>query len=98
MKIYLSNLSKNVTEDDLCKAFETFGEVVSVELMPQKSAAILEVPEASQAWTAIESLKGKNLKGKPLRIAGPGKRSEKQGPRRHAGDRKGGARGGGRKS
>lgn len=100
MKIEVANLSPEITEDDLREAFAPFGEVASVELRErsrksEKSARIL-MPEAEEAWAAVEALKGRNLKGYPLQIVKPAGRqsSEKRGPRRHPGDRQGGARGG----
>ncbi|MFQ5753048.1 MAG: RNA recognition motif domain-containing protein [bacterium] len=103
MKIQISNLSRDVTEKELRDAFGAFGEVKSVVIAKGKSrgkakgTATVEMPDAAGAELAIQRLRGKNLKGSPLRISGSKRQheGEKQGgSRRHAGDREGGARGG----
>jgi RNA recognition motif-containing protein len=105
MKIHVSNLAPEVNEEDLRQAFAAFGEVTAVEIMRDRSsgrskgAGIVEMLDDAQAEMAIQRLKRKNLKGNPLKIDYPKGyhvRRSAGGSRRHAGDRKGGARGGGR--
>jgi RNA recognition motif-containing protein len=99
MKIHVSNLAADVTVEDVRNAFASFGEVVAVTLEMAggkfKGSAIVEMADEFAVQRAISSLKGRNLKGKPLKISGKGPAAGGTGgPRRHAGDRKGGARGG----
>lgn len=103
MKIHVSNLATEVSAEDLRQAFAVFGEVASVEIMRDhssgrsKGAGIVEMLDDAQAEMAIQRLKGKNLKGKPLKIdrsKGHRDGGKSGGSRRHAGDRKGGAKGG----
>ncbi len=99
MKIHVSNLAADVTAEDLRQAFAAFGEVVEVTLEISggkfKGSAIVEMAEEVAAQRAMALLKGRNLKGRPLKISGKSAAAGGAGgPRRHAGDRKGGARGG----
>ena len=99
MKIHVNNLAPNVTAEDLRSLFTAFGEVLEISLKisggKSKGAATVEMADSHAAQRAIHSLKGRNLKGKPLKVVGRDQASEGAGgPRRHAGDRKGGARGG----
>lgn len=99
MKIHVSNLTAEVTADDLRKAFAAFGEVVDVTLEMAgskfKGSAIVEMADEYAAQRAMASLRGRNLKGRPLKISGKSPAAGGgAGPRRHAGDLRGGARGG----
>jgi RNA recognition motif-containing protein len=92
MKIYVSNLLEGVTEGDLGRVFASFGQVLAVELIQKRGSATVEMPDEVRALRAAEALRGKNLKGKPMRIARLKGLSGNQGPRRSANDRKGGPR------
>ncbi|RMD95488.1 MAG: RNA-binding protein [Calditrichaeota bacterium] len=100
MKIQIANLSQDITEEELREVFEVYGEVLQVEIFKEKpgkpKSALIYMADEAQAWRAVEALKGRNLKGRPLKIVHPRRPHEigKMGPRRHAGDREGGARGG----
>ena len=99
MKIHVGNLPSDVTAEDLRKTFAAFGDVEAVTLEMSggkfKGTAIVEMANEPAAQRAISSLKGRNLKGKPLKVVGKSEAAgEAGGSRRHAGDRKGGARGG----
>ncbi len=99
MNIYIGNLSRDVTEDDLRHAFEAFGQVSSANVIKDrfsgesKGFGFVEMPSREEAQTAIESLNGKELKGRTLTVNEARPRAE--GPR---GGRPGGGRpGGGRR-
>ena len=91
MKIYVGNLPREATEDDLRKAFEAFGEVSSAKIITDKFTGdskgfgFVEMSNNSEAQSAISGLDGKDLKGSSLRV-------NEARPRRD--DRRGGGGGG----
>ncbi len=95
MKIYVGNLSHDVTEDDLRAAFEAFGRVDSVTVIKDKFTgkpkgfAFVEMPEVAEAQSAINGLNGKELRGRSLTVNESRPRSEgpKQGDPRRGGRR-----------
>ncbi|MFQ6618899.1 MAG: RNA recognition motif domain-containing protein [Fidelibacterota bacterium] len=95
MNIYVGNLSPEVTEEDLRKSFETFGQVASVTIIKDKFSGesrgfgFVEMPAKAEAQSAITGLNGKELKGRMLNVNEARPRSE--------GRRGGGRRGGGRR-
>ena len=92
MKIFIGNLSYNVTEGDLSKAFEAFGQVASATVIKDeqsgrsKGFGFVEMPVQAEAQSAIEVLNGKALKGRTITV---------NEARPHADDRRGKDRGGG---
>ncbi len=103
MNIYVGNLARQVTEEEIRQAFAAFGEVTSVNLIKDKYSGELkgfgfvEMPDKSQAQAAIQGLNGKDLIGRPLTVseARPRNDDRRGGPsggRRPGG---GGGRGGG---
>lgn len=98
MNIYVGNLSRDVTEEDLREAFEAFGQVSTVNIITDKFSgeprgfAFVEMPTKTEAESAISELNGKELKGRELNVNEARPRSE---GRRGAGGRGGGGRGGG---
>ena len=74
MNIYAGNLSSEVTDDDLQKAFEKFGKVESVNIIKDKFSreskgfGFVEMPAKAEAQSAIEGLNGTELKGKPITV------------------------------
>ena len=64
MNIYVGNLSYNVTEEDLKKAFGAFGQVASASVIRDqfsdrsKGFGFVEMPESSEAQAAISGLNG----------------------------------------
>jgi RNA recognition motif-containing protein len=101
MNIYVGSLSYSVTEEDLKQAFEPFGEVESVRIIKDmysgrsKGFGFVEMPGKSEAQSAIESLNGKELKGRTVTVNEARPRSE--GRRGARGGGGGGKRGGGRR-
>ena len=86
MNIYAGNLSPDVTDDDLKKAFEAFGQVESVNVIKDKFSGaprgfgFVEMPSKKEAQSAIEGLNSTDLKGQSLNVNEARPRSEK---RRH---------------
>lgn len=98
VNIYVGNLSRDVTEEDLQEAFGAFGQVASVNIIKDKFSGesrgfgFVEMPEKAEAQAAIADLNGKDLKGQTLNVNEARPRTE---GRR---DRGGGGRGGGGRS
>jgi len=75
MKIYVGNLSNDVTDEMIRKTFESFGEVTSANVIRDKYTGqsrgfgFVEMPGQSQAQTAIKSLNGKELQGKEMTVS-----------------------------
>lgn len=96
MNIYVGNLSREATDEDLRQAFEAFGQVTSVRIITDKFSGqsrgfgFVEMPGKAEAQSAITGLNGKELKGRALSVNEARPRAE--------GDRGGGRRGGGRRS
>jgi RNA recognition motif-containing protein len=74
MNIYVGNLAYSITEEDLKKAFEAFGEVASVNLIKDqysnqsKGFGFVEMPESAEAQAAIAGLNGKDLNGRTVTV------------------------------
>jgi RNA recognition motif-containing protein len=74
MKIYVGNLSRETTEDDLRKVFEAFGQVRSVNIVRDGTTAesqgfgFVTMPSATEAQTAIQKLRGKDLNGQNITV------------------------------
>ncbi len=74
MNIYVGNLSPDVTDEAVRKAFESFGEVTSAKVITDKYSgqsrgfAFVEMPGQTEAKTAIETLNGKELQGKQMSV------------------------------
>jgi RNA recognition motif-containing protein len=74
MNIYVGNLSYGMSEDELRDAFGAFGQVSSVKILMDRETGrsrgfgFVEMPNNSEAETAIAQLNGKELGGRALRI------------------------------
>lgn len=76
MNIYVGNLSLEVTEDELRKAFTAYGEVRSVTIMNDKyigsgqprGYGYVEMRERAAGAAAIANLSGKLLKDRAVEI------------------------------
>jgi len=74
MNIYVGNLSREVTEDDLRKAFEAFGQVTSVAIIKDRFSGesrgfgFVEMPTKAEGESAITGLNGTELKGRTLNV------------------------------
>jgi RNA recognition motif-containing protein len=93
MNIYVGNLSRDCTDDELRQAFSAFGQVASASVIRDKFSGesrgfgFVEMPTKAEADAAIAGLNGKDLKGRTLNI-------NEARPRQDSGGRGGG--GGGR--
>jgi cold-inducible RNA-binding protein len=74
MNIYVGNLSYGMSESELRDAFSPFGEVSSAKILMDRETGrsrgfgFVEMPNQSEAETAIAQLNGKDLGGRALRI------------------------------
>ena len=74
MNMYVGKLSFDVTEDDLKTAFSVFGHVESVKIIMDdyarrsKGFAFVDMPDNSEADTAIKTLNKEGLKGKMIKV------------------------------
>ncbi len=99
MNIYVGNLSKDVTDNDLEELFSTFGIIKSVKVIKDlfsgesKGFGFVEMASDNDAQKAITDLNTKELKGKKIVVneARP-KRDNRRGG---GGGGRGGNRGGG---
>jgi cold-inducible RNA-binding protein len=96
MKIYVGNLSYEVTEEDLRLALEPFGQVESATIIKDKHSGqskgfgFVEMASKAEGQSAIDGLNGKELKGRTLNVNEARPRTESRG----SGGGYGGGRGG----
>ena len=103
MKIYVGNLSSEVTEEELRQEFEAFGEVTSVNIITDKYSGrprgfgFVEMASVSEGQAAITGLNGKTLKERTLNVSTARPRSDDRGGGAYGGRRGGGFGGGDRR-
>lgn len=74
MNIYVGNLSREASDEDLRQAFQSFGQVSSISIIKDKFTgesrgfAFIEMPSKDEAQAAIAGMNGKELKGKILTV------------------------------
>ena len=74
MNIYVGNMSSETNEEDLKKAFETFGQVTSASIIKDKYSreskgfGFVEMPSKTEGEAAIEGLNGTDLNGNTLNV------------------------------
>ena len=75
MNIYVGNMSREITDEDLRQAFEAFGQVSSATVIKDKFTSVskgfgfVEMPDKAEAQLAIDGLNGKELKEQALNVA-----------------------------
>jgi cold-inducible RNA-binding protein len=99
-KLFVGNLSFNVTENDLQDAFAAFGTVTEVNLMLDRVTnrprgfAFVSMSSKEEADKAIQAMNGKQLDGRALTVNEARPREER--PPRSGGSYGGGGGGGDR--
>ena len=74
MNIFVGNLAREVTEADLRKVFEPFGQVVSATIIRDKFSGesrgfgFVDMPASAEAQSAITRLQGMPLQGRTLNV------------------------------
>jgi RNA recognition motif-containing protein len=103
MKIYIGNLSFEVTEDELREEFTPFGAVESVAIPTDRYSgrprgfAFVEMPSVSEGQAAISALNGKTLRERTMTVNAARPRTEDGGRGSYGGRRDSGF-GGGRRN
>jgi RNA recognition motif-containing protein len=98
MNIYVGNLPRATTEDELRQCFEEFGQVTEVRLITDKFSGesrgfgFVEMPSKDEAEKAIEAMNGKELLGRVLNVNEAQPKTDRGGGGRRGGF---GGRGGG---
>ena len=101
MNIYVGNLSKDVTDDDLQGLFSEYGQIKSVKVIrdlfsgESKGFGFVEMPGQSEAQKAMEELNTKEVKGKKLVVNEARPRDDNRRRGGGGGGRGGSHRGGG---
>jgi RNA recognition motif-containing protein len=74
MKIFVGNLSRDATEEDVRSAFGAYGSVASVAILKDKFTGeprgfgFVEMESKAEAQAAIAGLNGTSLKGRVLTV------------------------------
>ncbi|MGO8803352.1 RNA recognition motif domain-containing protein [Candidatus Binatus sp.] len=107
-KLYVGNLAYAVTQEDLAELFAQAGKVESAVVVTDKFSGqsrgfgFVEMADAAEAATAIQTLNDTDLKGRKIKIdearasTGGPRGGGGGGDRRRGGGREGGGGGGGR--
>jgi RNA recognition motif-containing protein len=75
MNLYVSNLGFNVTDNDLRKLFEGYGQVSSAKIITDRESGrsrgfgFVEMDSEKDANTAISKLNGKEMDGRALSVS-----------------------------
>jgi len=75
MNIYVSNLSFQVTEEDLIAMFAKFGTVTSAKIIKDRETqqsrgfAFVEMPSEAEGRQALSNLNNKEVQGRPLSVS-----------------------------
>jgi RNA recognition motif-containing protein len=100
VNIYVGNLSREVSEEELRQAFEAFGQITSVNVIKDRYSGqsrgfgFVEMPTDTEAQAAIDGLNGTSLGNQAITVSKARPRSESRGGRSYGG---GGYGGGGRR-
>jgi RNA recognition motif-containing protein len=101
MNIYVGNIPRQASEDDIRPLFEAFGKIMSVNIIKDrfshesKGFGFVEMSKKSEGEAAIEALNGKDLMGQKLIVNEGRPKSESGGRHGGRGGFGGGNRGGG---
>lgn len=96
MKLYVGNLSYEMTEEDLSQTFGEFGQVESAAIIKDKYSGqskgfgFVEMGSKSAGQAAIDGLNGKELKGRALTVNEARPRTESPAGRGNYGGGRGG--------
>jgi cold-inducible RNA-binding protein len=91
MRIYVGNLSYDVSEEELKQQFSTFGAVTDVSVPKDKDSGrskgfgFIEMPTQAEAEAAIAAMNGKPFKERTLTVSEARPREERSGGTRGGG-------------
>ncbi|MFQ5651936.1 MAG: RNA recognition motif domain-containing protein [bacterium] len=97
MRIYVGNLSCDVTSTDLLELFKSFGDVASANVVRDKYSGesrefgFVEMSDKGEGENSIKELDGQELKGRRIKVSEARPRRQD----RFAGGSRGGGSGGG---
>ena len=100
MNIFVGNLPRDITEDDLREAFGAFGKVNTVSVIKDKFTGeprgfgFVEMPNKNEGQAAIAGVNGKMIKGKSLNVNEARPKTDSRGGAGAGGGRGGSQRGG----
>ncbi|MCS5538775.1 MAG: RNA-binding protein [Roseibacillus sp.] len=103
MKLYVGNLPFSATEDEIRSLFENFGGAVDLHIPLDRETgrprgfAFVTLSTREHGEAAIESLDGKDMDGRALRISEAQERAPRSGGGGGGGDWRGGGGGGDRR-
>lgn len=98
MKIYVGNLSRETTEEELKQAFEQFGRVESAAIITDKFTGqskgfgFVEMNNTAESQAAMENLNGKEFMGRTIVVNEARPRTERPGGKGGYGGGGGGGR------
>lgn len=102
MRIFVGNLSHDVSDQDLQAAFEAFGSVDTATVVRDKFTGdargfgFVEMPTQAEAQAAITGMNGKDLKGRAVNVNEARPREDRGGGGGFGGGGRSGGGGGGR--
>jgi RNA recognition motif-containing protein len=67
-KLFVGNLNRTVTNEQIKELFSTYGEVKEIKIIEGKGFAFLEMSAQAEAEKAKQELNGADFKGRPLVI------------------------------
>lgn len=100
MNIFVGNLSRDLTEEELREAFAAYGQVTRVSILKDKFTGeprgfgFVEMGSKEEGQAAINALNGKDLKGRKLTVNEARPKTERSGGGGFGGPRRGGGGGG----
>jgi RNA recognition motif-containing protein len=103
MNIYVGNLAREATEEDVKTAFAAFGQVASVSIIKDKFSGesrgfgFVEMPSREEAQAALAGLNGQPIRDRPVTVNEARPREEGRRDSRPGSDRRGGGGGGDRR-
>jgi RNA recognition motif-containing protein len=75
MNIYVGNISRESSENEIKQVFEEYGEVTSINILKDKFTGVskgfgfVEMPNKEQAENAIKNLDGQRINGRAINVA-----------------------------
>ena len=75
LNIYIGNLARDVTEEDLRKTFSAYGKITDVKVIKDRESGepkgfgFVEMPLDAEARSAIKNLNGTELKGQTVKVS-----------------------------
>jgi RNA recognition motif-containing protein len=91
MNIFVGNIAFTTTEEELSQLFEPFGTVERAQIITDRETGcsrgfgFVEMPDASEAQEAIDSLNRITVGGRPLTVNEARQREDRDGRRRPRG-------------